>query len=154
VSSGDIVEYKENMMKTRGFTLIELLVVMAILGIMMTLGLSSYGKSLSRGRDAKRIEDMQTIQKGFELYYAKYDEYAACRGDEGTMEGDTALFPSGLPNPPAGSLVYTYMPADCGSSGSYCVCTGLENPENKVNSGENCDFGADPKTLYCVASLQ
>lgn len=130
--------------------MIELLVVMAILGILMAFGAANYSKSLSRGRDAKKVEDMNSIQKGFELYYAKFDTYAGC---EEVMGEDKELFKSGLPQPPKGISTYTYA-EDCGESQSYCVCAVLENPGSVANSGAACDFEAVTKTSFCVENLQ
>lgn len=59
--------YKKLTIKT-GFTLIEILVVLSIIGIISTMGLSSYNKSLVRGRDAKRKADLANIQKALEIY--------------------------------------------------------------------------------------
>lgn len=141
-------------MKTRGFTMIELLVVMAILGILMAFGAANYMKSLSRGRDAKRIEDMKTIQKGFELYYAKNDTYDA---DCGVMFGDDDLFPSGVPAAPKGS---SYGPFECADDG-YTYCTLLENASTHGNARctdvsdvSTCSFVGSNQTHYCVKNVQ
>ncbi|MCG2691197.1 prepilin-type N-terminal cleavage/methylation domain-containing protein, partial [Microgenomates group bacterium] len=41
-------------MKHKGFTLIELLVVIAIIGILSSVGLSTFTTAQIKGRDAKR----------------------------------------------------------------------------------------------------
>lgn len=53
----------------RGFTLIELLVVIAIIGILASIVLVSVNGSRAKGRDAKRIADIRTIQLALEEYY-------------------------------------------------------------------------------------
>lgn len=58
-----------------GFTLMELLVVMAILGILITLGLTSYRSVQAKSRDARRKNDMRQIASALELYYNDYDRY-------------------------------------------------------------------------------
>ena len=59
----------------RGFTLMELLVVMAILGILVTVGLTSYKSVQAKSRDARRKSDMRAIASALELYYNDYDRY-------------------------------------------------------------------------------
>jgi prepilin-type N-terminal cleavage/methylation domain-containing protein len=61
----------------RGFTLMELLVVMAILGILVTVGLTSYKSVQAKSRDARRKSDMRAIASALELYYNDYDRYPA-----------------------------------------------------------------------------
>jgi len=146
-------------MRKNGFTMIELLVVLAILGLLLTLGLNTYSRSLSRGRDAKRVEDMKQIQKGFELYYSINDsEYPMNPAGPlvSTVFDDEQFFPTGLPVAPANGLDYVGE-----SDGSiYMVCAGLENPDNYGNAGctnndiTTCDFTNTPVTHYCVTAAQ
>jgi prepilin-type N-terminal cleavage/methylation domain-containing protein len=143
-------------MKARGFTMIELLVVLAILGVLLTLGIGSYTKSLSRGRDAKRVEDMKQVQRGFEQYYALVGSYGAnCQ----QMFSNTQVFPSGELTPPSGGYIYF---GTC-SATVYEYCTRLENgldygnstcsPVTSVNVAE-CSPASSNQTHYCVSNLQ
>jgi len=59
----------------RGFTLIELLVVIVILGVLVTIGLTSFISSQARGRDTKRKSDLKQISTALELYYSDYGVY-------------------------------------------------------------------------------
>lgn len=52
----------------KGFTLIELLVVIAIIGILAAVVLVSLNSARARGRDARRISDMQSVSLAMELY--------------------------------------------------------------------------------------
>src|SRR3989344_5543145 len=52
-----------------GFTLIELLVVMTILAIMAVIGFVGYSGIAARGRDTRRIAEIDSIQKAFEKNY-------------------------------------------------------------------------------------
>lgn len=143
-------------MRKTGFTMIEFLVVAALIGILATLGLGAYTKSLSRGRDAKRIEDMKQIQKGFELYYSIHNQYTTCE----TMFGDDQVFPQDKPEPPAGNIAYF---GECDDD-SYAYCAALENgkdygnkvcPSGSINSEGSC--GLTPASVndsFCVYSVQ
>ena len=62
-------------MKSKGFTLIELLVVVAIIGVLATIVLSSLNSARAKARDAKRLQNIKTIQTAFELYYLDNGSY-------------------------------------------------------------------------------
>lgn len=62
-------------MKERGFTLIELLVVIAIIGILASIILTSLGSTQSKARDARRMEDISSIQKALALYLTTSGTY-------------------------------------------------------------------------------
>ncbi len=51
-----------------GFTLVELIVVIAIIGLLATIGVSSYSNVLKKGRDTKRIADLKEFVKAVKLY--------------------------------------------------------------------------------------
>lgn len=55
--------------KQKGFTLIELLVVMAIIGMLLSIILVGMGNARLKGRDAKRLADMQQLKSGMDIYY-------------------------------------------------------------------------------------
>lgn len=59
----------------QGFTLIEILIVVSIMGLLASVILVGLGGFRSRGRDARRVADLKSIQNGLELYYAKSNRY-------------------------------------------------------------------------------
>lgn len=60
--------YTDTDMQEMGFTLIELLVVIAIIGLLASIVVASFGTAQSKARDARRMEDVQTLQKALALY--------------------------------------------------------------------------------------
>ena len=70
-----------------GFTLIELLVVIAIIGILAAVVLVSLNSARVRGRDARRLSDLQQISLAMELYN---DQNAGVYPDDGVGGVGTA----------------------------------------------------------------
>jgi prepilin-type N-terminal cleavage/methylation domain-containing protein len=68
-----------------GFTLIELLVVIAIIGLLATIVLISVNMARANGRDAKRLSEVNQIQKALELYYNQYGNYPISIGCNGAF---------------------------------------------------------------------
>lgn len=61
--------------KQAGFTLMELLVVIVLLGIIITLGLTSYTSSQKKSRDMRRKSDLRNISIVLEAYYTDKGRY-------------------------------------------------------------------------------
>lgn len=59
----------------KGFTLIELLVVIAIIGILAGIVLTSLDTARKKGRDARRIADINQLKLALELYYDTNSQY-------------------------------------------------------------------------------
>ncbi len=64
-----------------GFTLVELLVVISIIGILVTIGLSTFMSSQIRARDAQRKSNLREIKSALELFYSDYAQYPAAAAD-------------------------------------------------------------------------
>jgi|GEM_PF-1831447 len=62
--------------KKRGFTLIELLVVISIIGILSSIVLAALNTARTKGRDAKLVSEIKSMQNALALYYSDHNEYA------------------------------------------------------------------------------
>jgi general secretion pathway protein G len=63
------------MHRSRGFTLIELLIVMTIAVILAGVGLTLYGTSVTRAKEAALSEDLFQMRKAIDEYYADKQKY-------------------------------------------------------------------------------
>lgn len=129
-----------------GFTLFELLVSISIIGILTALGVLSFSSAQTKARDARRVEDMTTIQKAVEQLYASAGStYPVTAGPwPGYLEN--------WPVDPKTSVSYPFA-GDVINRASYCVCTLMENA-SKANASLDCGFAVAIKTHYCVKNQQ
>jgi prepilin-type N-terminal cleavage/methylation domain-containing protein len=74
----------------KGFTLMEILVAMAIVGILSSVGFTSFTTSIKKTRDAERKGDLATISKALEAYNSDFGVYPASQSDRiaGCGDGD------------------------------------------------------------------
>jgi prepilin-type N-terminal cleavage/methylation domain-containing protein len=63
------------MKKNKGFTLIELLVVIAIIGMLSALAVVSLGNIREKGRDTKRLSDMDAFRTAMEVINSENGSY-------------------------------------------------------------------------------
>jgi prepilin-type N-terminal cleavage/methylation domain-containing protein len=74
-----------------GFTLIELLVVIAIIGILAAVVLVSLNSARVRGRDGRRLSDLQSLALAMDIYFDQHDSTYPSAGAGGCeTEGPTA----------------------------------------------------------------
>ena len=59
----------------RGFTLIELLVVIAIIGIVVTVAVGQYRRSIVKAREAVLREDLYILRTAINQYFADKGKY-------------------------------------------------------------------------------
>jgi len=145
------------MKKNKGFTLIEILIVIAIIGLLASVVLVGLGSFRARGRDARRIADLRSVQNSLELYYVKNNNYPAVNNwtDLGTALIGASIGVTIVPNDPlsASAQNYSYQYGYSGDKQSYVLSAQLEDANNSalkddINGtvyGINC---ADP--VYCV----
>lgn len=133
------------MKQRKGFTLIELLIVIALIGSLAVLGMSSFVNSQRRGRDARRVSDLKSIQFAMESYYAENGSYP-----DGTCTTvGTFYFPQGFPKDPRTQV--NYAPHACATD-SYCFCVTMESATGNANALDCTSF--TPGNAQCVRNLQ
>ena len=62
----------------KGFTLIELLVVVSIVGVLSSAAMAPFNEARKKGRDAKRVTELKSIQSSLQLYA---DDNGGCYPD-------------------------------------------------------------------------
>jgi len=142
---------------TSGFTLIELIVVIAIIALLATIITASLGSARQKGRDARRVADMKTIQVALENYYNDNlmfpkNIYATSGAVPNNglapnylsvvpVDPSSSVTPATCASSPATSGCYTYMVYAYGASGActtsnppvkYHIGVGLEQTTNAV----------------------
>jgi len=137
--------------KNFGFTLFELLVVISIIGILVAVTTAAYSASQKRARDARRMEDMQMLQKSLEQCYALSGSYPDPPYSSGSLTCSGTVIIRQFPVDPKNADDYIYSPS--GDEDGYCYCARLEDT-GKANSGSGCDWSAEDKEYYCVENLQ
>lgn len=133
-------------MKKRAYTLFELLVSISIIGILIAVASLSYGTAQKKARDARRIEDLNAIQKAYEMYYSQNN------GSYLTTNPPAGLAPNyiqALPNNPKGSA-YNYNTL---TTSTYCVGVSLDSAAGGNCSNITCTFVASGN-YYCVKNQQ
>ena len=147
----------ESVCMKNGFTLIELLVVISIIGALSVASVAVYSSSQKRGRDARRREDLKSVQNAWEQYYGDNSTSypSSCTFSvtptPGVMSG--SYLSNGLPADPKSGPTPTPYSQSCSTS-AYCFCANLES---ETNSTKDCASGSPPSGYtgeYCVKNLQ
>jgi general secretion pathway protein G len=63
--------------RVAGFTLMEMMIVMALIVILAGIGLSVYGNSVQRAKEATLKEDLFRMRDAIDQYYADKNKYPA-----------------------------------------------------------------------------
>ena len=120
------------LLSAEGFTLIEVLVVATIIGILSTIGISSFQAVTKSGRDALRRADLEQIRSALEIYKSENGSYPEATGCRANLSSD---YIGSYPLDPKSSA-YNYCYIKEGSI-LYKLCAHLENG----NASDNCDGG-------------
>jgi general secretion pathway protein G len=60
---------------THGFTLIELLIVMSIIGLLLSIAVPRYFRSLQHARETVLKQDLSILREAIDKYYADLNQY-------------------------------------------------------------------------------
>lgn len=130
----------------RGFTLIELMVVLIIVGILATLGVSQYGRTVERSRQAEAISILGAL-RGAQLRFAA-ENSGSCTNVIGNLDvevlsGTGEYFnytvPSAVPN--CGDADQTTEIARAERNGIQAPATGSYNITISENGNLTCASG-------------
>src|SRR6202795_3219111 len=61
--------------RRRGFTLIELLVVMTIIGVLLTIAVPRYFRTVERSKETVLKHDLSVVRESIDKYYGDLGEY-------------------------------------------------------------------------------
>ena len=143
--------------KKRGLTLIELLVVLAILGLLASVFIVSFGKPKKQANDARRQMDIQQIMKAMDFCYddsncgAGANQYPATATALQNIDADKdPCYLCPAPDDPSGGD-YTWID-NSGDTTEYCVYTKLEAPATDTwiaasHKGVRMDLNDEPFTI-------
>ena len=132
--------------KNKGFTILELLVVVAIIGLLSAVVMASLNSSRSKGRDARRIEDIRQIINATELYFNATGKYPSRAQFENPIKAQNplSLYLWPIPKDPKTNLQYNFSGVRTGGVNTPCtgyhVGVSLEN-NNKVLQSDS-DFSS------------
>ena len=128
----------------KGFSLLEVLVVMSIIGVLLTVGVASFGSMQKRARDAKRKSDVKAIQSALEQYHSICNNYPDI--PESGIAGSKLICDKGMGYPTI--VVMTSVPKDPMTAAGY-PCIGLCNAvQYKI-----CPV-YEGKDSYCITNQQ
>lgn len=98
------IKFANKRTASSGFTLIELLVVVGIIAVLGAITLVSYGNAKAKGRDTRRVADIESIRTAVEIYRSEKNVYPSDHGGIDTSAGSGSVTLSGtILDPPIGN---------------------------------------------------
>ena len=79
---------KNHTNKRSGFTVIELLVVVAIIGLLSSITLATLNTARAKGRDAKRAQDFEQLNRALALYASDHNGSYPSSGGSDLLSND------------------------------------------------------------------
>lgn len=152
------------MNKKSGFTLVEILIVIFIISLLSSIVLVGLGSFRARGRDARRIADLHSMQNALELYFSNQGVYpnATVNSQAGWLALGDVLKSAGIgvnsvPNDPASAAGKYYSYGISSDGLNYVLAAVLEDANNPVLREDvdgivyNIDCNdSSTETNYCI----
>jgi len=127
--------------KSKGFTLLELMIVMILLSILALLLIGNYMSSIKKGRDSRRKNDLNQIQRALEMYYEDTNRYPVLTDAElfGKKLCNTApdwnnctkSYMVKVPTDPNSNYSYHYVTDGTSSPQFYYIYSAIENDQDQ-----------------------
>lgn len=139
-----------------GFTLFELLVSISIIAILTAIATTSFSSAQKKARDARRMQDMNAIQKAAE----QYNSFSGYKYPSGTLKANWIA--------DNGQVMLDIFPVDPKGVGwteykttftpppttTYCICAAMENKVGNAEKNDCTDFVNGTGIFYCVKNQQ
>ncbi len=130
---------KKTSVRSQGFTLIELLIVIALVAIISSLGIYSFGNAQKKARDANRKSDLTQFRSSLESYANKNNGLYPVHASPGiaadvlcSTAADLNLSFTCPVDPKNGTSPYGYK--YIGDGLKYLLYAALENPTPSTNT--------------------
>ena len=142
----------------QGFTLVELLVVIAVVGLLTTVAIISFGGARMRSRDAQRVAYVKQINDALELYYLHNGIYPTLITPGQVLSVGTTNYLNPVPsNPtpridgtcPNSNFSYTVKPGNKEYNLKFCLGSATSSFAAGINAcsqGGSCN-AAQPDTV-------
>ncbi len=140
------------MFKKNGFTLTELLVVIFIIGILTAVVVVATTSARSKGNDAKRKTDIDTVAQALEIYYAQNKNYPVSTTYTALQSVLSPSFISSWPQDPKNSspYVYNYYPTSSTTPNKKFVLDAKLQGSNEtvVTTLTDCSVAGNQSNFY------
>ena len=136
------------MKSKKGFSLIELLVVISIIGVLEAILMMNLMGARERGRDAQRIQDLNSLKSALRLYYNDNNQlYPPGNNCTTCLNSVLSDYTSGV-----SGVGYTYTAVD--SRNGFRLTVKLESGagDDDINSQIKCGISPAVDKVYSVCA--